>query len=97
MGVFSWLFGRIDRKDVDSPATAFDEPRDVVNDTSLTHQEKKDALDTWEQDARQLMTASNEGMLGRQEGLEPDDHNRMADVVRAKRALGERPQEKSAH
>jgi hypothetical protein len=100
MGVLSWLFGRVHPEDVaqiDSPATAFDKPSDVVDDTSLTLQQKKDALNTWEQDARQLMTASNEGMPGRQEGLERDDHHRMADVVRAKRALGEEPQKKPAH
>jgi hypothetical protein len=100
MGVLSWLFGGVDPKDVaqiENPAMAFDEPSDVVQDSSLTHQEKKDALNTWEQDARQLMTASNEGMPGRDEGLEPDDHHRMADVVRAKQALGEKPQQKTAH
>jgi hypothetical protein len=100
MGVLSWLFGDVDPRDVaqiESPATAFEKPSDVVDDTSLTLQQKKDALDTWEQDARQLMTASNEGMPGRQEGLEPDDHHRMADVLRAKQALGEKPQQKSAH
>jgi len=100
MGLLSWLFGGLDPKDVaqiDNPAVAFDQPSDVVHNSSLTHQEKKDALNTWEQDARQLMTASNEGMTGREEGLEPDDHHRMADVVRAKQALGEKPQQKTAH
>jgi hypothetical protein len=100
MGVLSWLFGDVDPGDVaqiENPARAFEEPSDVVNDTSLTLQQKKDALNTWEQDARQLMTASNEGMPGRQEGLERAEHHRMADVVRAKRALGEEPQKKSAH
>jgi hypothetical protein len=100
MGVLSWLFGGVDPKDlaqIDNPAAAFDKPSDVVQDASLTHEEKRDALNTWEQDARQLMTASNEGMPGPHEGLEPDDHHRMADVVRAKRALGEKPQQKPAH
>jgi len=34
------------------------------------------------------MTASNEGMPGPHEGLEPDDHHRMADVVRCKARAG---------
>jgi hypothetical protein len=86
-----------DMAQIDNPAAAFDEPSDVVHDTSLGPQEKKAALDTWEQDARQLMTASNEGMPGPQEGLESDDHHSMADVLRAKRALGGKPQQKPAH
>ena len=100
MGVLSWLFGGVDPKDVaqiDNPATAFAEPSDVVRDTSLTHQEKADALDTWEQDARQLLTASNEGMTGSEEGAQPDDHNRLGEVVRAKDKIGEKPRDKPAH
>src|SRR5262245_26975284 len=50
-----------DRK-VHNPLVEFDKPSDVVKDTSLTQAEKKQALDTLEQDARQLLTASNEGM-----------------------------------
>jgi hypothetical protein len=100
MGVLSWLFGGRDPENmvqIDNPAAAFEKPSDVVSDRSLTNSEKKEALDTWEQDARQLMTASNEGMPGREEGLDPEDHHRMADVVRAKGALGERPKPKPAH
>jgi hypothetical protein len=99
MGWLSWWFGE-NPKDVahiDNPAAVFDTPSDVVHDTSLSPQEKNAALDTWEQDARQLMTASNEGMPGPEEGLERDDHHRMADVLRAKRALGAKPQQKPAH
>jgi hypothetical protein len=100
MGVLSWLFGDKDPADmaqIDNPATAFDEPSDVVTNRSLTRSEKKEALDTWEQDARQLMTASNEGMPGGEEGLDTDDDHRMADVVRAKGELGESPKQKPAH
>jgi hypothetical protein len=100
MGVMSWLFGVKGPEhmvQIDNPAGAFDNPSDVVSESSLSNTEKKEALNTWEQDARQLMTASNEGMPGRQEGIESDDHHRMADVVRAKGALGESPTQKSAH
>jgi hypothetical protein len=37
------------------------------------------------------MTASNEGMAGPEEGLNPADHHQMAEVVQAKAELGEKP------
>jgi hypothetical protein len=69
---------------VESPATTYDKPHDIVKDKELSHHEKKEALNNWEQDARQLMTASNGGMPGPKEGLEPQDHHRLSEVVRAK-------------
>src|ERR1700754_1918381 len=101
MGVLSWLFGGVDPKDlaqIDNPAAAFDKPSDIVqDDASLSHEEKRDALNTWEQDAHQLMIASNEGMPGPHQGLEPDDNHRMSDVVRATRPLGKKPHQEPAH
>jgi hypothetical protein len=64
---------------------------------NLSLNEKKKALNTWEQDARQLLTASNEGMTGSEEGAQPDDHNRLGEVVRAKDKIGEKPGDKPAH
>ena len=46
---------------VEDPATHFDKPNDVVHDVNLSLDEKKKALNTWEQGARQLSTASSEG------------------------------------
>jgi hypothetical protein len=99
MGMLSWLFGGDPKfvAQIDNPATTFEKPSDVVVDSKLSQDEKKKALNTWEQDARQLMTASNEGMPGPEEGLDPDDHHRMAEVVRAKETLGEKPKHKPAH
>ena len=82
---------------VENPATHFDKPQDVVQDKTLSTEEKKKALDTWEQDARQLLTASNEGMPGSAEGVQPDDHHRLSEVVRAKDTMGEKPKHKPAH
>jgi hypothetical protein len=79
---------------VESPATAYDKPHDIVKDKELSHHEKKEALNTWEQDARQLMTASNEGMPGPEEGLESQDHHRLGEVVRAEDKIGENPNHK---
>ena len=41
---------------VEKPAQHFEKPKDVVKDQQLSAREKVDALDTWEQDARQLLT-----------------------------------------
>ena len=79
---------------VENPATHFDKPKDVVHDKTLSANEKKEALNTWEQDSQQLLTASNEGMPGSEEGLQPDEHNRLSEVVRAKASIGEKPKHK---
>jgi hypothetical protein len=82
---------------VENPARHFDKPQDVVQDKTLSTEEKKKALNTWEQDARQLLTASNEGMPGSEEGAQPDDHHRLGEVVRAKDTMGEKPKHKPSH
>ena len=79
---------------LERPATTYDKPQEIVTDKELSHQEKKEALNTWEQDARQMMTASNEGMPGPEEGREPKDHHRLGEVVRAKDKIGEKPKQK---
>jgi len=82
---------------VDKPAEHFELPKDVVKDGKLSEQEKKDALDTWEQDARQLLTASNEGMPGPQERVERRDTHRLDEGVKAKEKIGETPNPKPSH
>jgi hypothetical protein len=81
-------------KKVEKPATTFETPSDVVKNKDLGHEEKKQALNTWEQDARQLMTASNEGMTASDEGVTKDDPNQFGQVVRAKHKIGEKPKHK---
>jgi len=85
------------KQKVENPATTFEKPRDVVQDAELSSEEKKEALDTWEQDARQLLTASNEGMPGPDEGRKTNDHHRLGEVVRAKDEIGEKPAHKPSH
>lgn len=46
------------------PHAHFDGPADVVVDPALSTDQKKEALDAMEQDARQLLDASSEGMTG---------------------------------
>jgi hypothetical protein len=85
------------RDKVEHPETRFDKPKEVVQDKTLSPHEKKKALNTWEQDERQLLTASNEGMPGRDEGLRSDDGNRLDEVVRTKEKIGEKPKHKPSH
>jgi hypothetical protein len=79
---------------VANPSTEFEKPKDLIKDSDLSHADKRQALDTWEQDARQLMTASNEGMPGKEEGLEKSKNNPLDEVVKAKDKIGEKPADK---
>ena len=89
---------RLKAKDkVENPKARFDRPKEIIQDKALSHHEKKKALNTWEQDERQLLTASNEGMPGSEEGTRPDDHHRLGEVVRAKDTMGEKPKHKPSH
>ena len=65
---------------VQKPSTHFDEPHEVVEDSSLSKAQKVETLDTLEQDARQLAEASSEGMGG-------GEPNNLDDVLIAKDAL----------
>jgi hypothetical protein len=76
---------------VENPANNFENPGAVVKDKDLSLKEKKTALNTWEQDARQLLAASDEGMPGRDEGLIRDGPHHLGQAVRAKVKLGEKP------
>lgn len=49
---------------VEKPSTHFAAPLDVVTDSELSDAQKRDALGTLEQDARQLSEATAEGMAG---------------------------------
>jgi hypothetical protein len=82
---------------VANPEAHFAKPKEVTKDNALSHEEKKNSLNTWEQDERQLLTASNEGMSGSDEGLRPEDDNRLDEVIRAKGTIGEKPKHKPSH
>jgi hypothetical protein len=81
---------------IEHPANHYDTPDDLVRDKALSHEDKKAALSTWEQDARQLLTASNEGMPANGEGIARADHNQLGQVERALERLGEKPEHKPA-
>jgi hypothetical protein len=66
--------------DKTQPQENFDVPYQVVVDPALSKPEKAKALDDLEQDARQLATASSEGMSG-------GEPTALAEVLQAKEAL----------
>jgi len=69
---------------VQKPSSYYDEPHEVVADSSLSKAQKVEALNTLEQDARLLAEASSEGM-GRGE------RNRLHDVLVAEDVLASPP------
>jgi hypothetical protein len=71
-------------KMVAKPATYFEEPRDVVADATLSKDQKVKALDTLEQDARQMSEAASEGMAG-------GERNKLHEVLAAKDTLALQP------
>lgn len=82
---------------VEHPEAHFDKPKDVAKDAALSHDEKKKALNNWEQDERQLLTASNEGMPACDEGKTAGSDNCLGEVVKAKDKIGEKPKHKPSH
>jgi len=82
---------------LENPANHYNSPDDIVNDDDLSPAEKWQALNTWEQDARQMLTASNEGMAGDEERLDQRDSDRLGEVLRAKEKLGAKPKHKHSH
>ena len=62
------------------PPAHFDEPRHVATNDSLSKDQKAEALDTLEQDARQMAEASSEGMTG-------GERNKLHDVLIARDTL----------
>jgi len=46
------------------PASTYDEPADVLADSSLSTAEKRRVLENWERDARALAVAEEENMAG---------------------------------
>jgi len=82
---------------IEQPANHYKSPDEIIKDADLSEEEKRQALNTWEQDARQMMTASNEGMEGDDEGLDQSDTHRLGEVMRAKAKIGAKPKHKPSH
>jgi hypothetical protein len=76
---------------IEHPQSQYATPDELVDDRDLSVEEKIKALKVWEQDARQMLTASGEGMPGSEEGLDPDSHNMLGQVERAREKLQRAP------
>lgn len=64
-----------------NPAKCFETPQHVLNDPKLTVTQKRKLLEHWEQDARLLAVAEEEGMGGGEESM-------LHRVKRAMEAIG---------
>jgi hypothetical protein len=68
----------------------YETPDALTKDPELSSEEKKKALDVWEQDARQMLTASNEGMPGSEESVKSIRGDRHLDNKGAFALIGDR-------
>ncbi|MGL5114857.1 MAG: hypothetical protein ACRC7C_05980 [Beijerinckiaceae bacterium] len=66
---------------VANPTAHFNAPVDVVANPDLTPKQKQKVLDAWEEDARRLSIATEEGMGG-------GEPSRIIEVAEAKTELG---------
>ncbi len=56
-------------KAIDDPASAFEKPEDVLEETSLTREQKIEVLRRWEYNASEEAVALEEGMPGDESGI----------------------------
>jgi len=68
---------------IEHPQSHYATPDELTEDGALTLDDKIKALKIWEQDARQMLTASGEGMPGSEEGIDPEDRGMLGQVKRA--------------
>jgi hypothetical protein len=66
---------------VANPSAHFEGPHDILTHPELSDAQKKKVLDAWEEDARRLSVATEEGMTG-------GEPSRIAEVSEAKAELG---------
>jgi hypothetical protein len=76
---------------IEHPQSHYATPDELIDDRALSRDEKIKALKIWEQDARQMLTASGEGMPGSEEGIDPANHNMLGQVERARGKLHTAP------
>ena len=72
---------------IEHPQSHHATPDELIEDRPLSFEEKCNALKVWEQDARQMLTASNEGMAGSEERIDPSNYHMLGQVERAKDKL----------
>ena len=72
---------------IEHPQSHHATPDELIEDRPLSFEEKCNGLKVWEQDARQMLTASNEGMAGSEQGIDPSNYQMLGQVERAKDKL----------
>jgi hypothetical protein len=82
---------------IEHPQAHYKTPDDLIKDQNLSPGEKKKALNVWEQDARQWLTASNEGMSGSEEGANQSNHHQLGQVERARDKMVAKSKRKTSH
>jgi hypothetical protein len=82
---------------IEHPQDHYGTPDDLIKDRRLSPEEKKKALNVWDQDARQWLTASNEGMSGSKEGVNQSNHHQLGQVERARDKMVAKPKRKRSH
>jgi hypothetical protein len=83
-------------EEIENPAATFDRPSQIIKDRTLTEQEKQAALDNWEQDDRDLMTASDEGMREIDANQKQRGDDQLDEVLQAMRELGGKRTQKTS-
>lgn len=78
---------------IHNPQAEFNKPADVLKDPELSKIDKKKALENLEQDAHQLITASNEGMAPAKDDVSKHEP-KLDEVIKAQQRIGEDPQNK---
>jgi len=71
---------------IEHPQSLYAKPDELIEDCAFPRRQNN-ALKIWEQDARQMLTTSGEGMPGSEEGINPSDHSMLGQVERARDKL----------
>lgn len=69
------------------PSSVYKNPSDVVNDNTISRDEKIEILRVWEYDAREIQVAEEENMR-------PDNNNVLDEVLLALKKIGAGPETK---
>jgi hypothetical protein len=73
-------------EEIQHPQAHYETPHELIDDQDLSPEEKKTAFNVWEQDSRQMLTASNEGMPGSKEVISRSDDHQLGQVEHTKKA-----------
>ena len=81
---------------IEHPAQNYGRPISCATRSCRSRKRKRRST-SGSRDARQLVTASNEGMEGEAIGPDRDENHKLDQVLNAKQKVGARPKPKPAH